>query len=80
MGEQDAKAALSISHRGFALRVGPHRFDGTRQELPGNPEVAGDPREVRFRDQKKTTAAFQASFATSVRAKRSPLCRHSTAR
>jgi ABC-type branched-subunit amino acid transport system ATPase component len=39
MVEQNAKTALSISHRGFVLDLGRNRFEGTGQELLDNPEV-----------------------------------------
>ena len=39
MVEQNAKTALSISHRGFVLELGRNRFEGTGQELLDNPEV-----------------------------------------
>jgi neutral amino acid transport system ATP-binding protein len=39
MVEQNAKAALSISHRGFVLELGRNRFEGTGRELLDNPEV-----------------------------------------
>lgn len=39
MVEQNAKKALSISHRGFVLELGRNRFEGTGQELLGNPDV-----------------------------------------
>jgi ABC-type branched-subunit amino acid transport system ATPase component len=39
MVEQNAKKALSISHRGFVLELGRNRFEGTGQALLDNPEV-----------------------------------------
>ena len=39
MVEQNAKTALSISHRGFVLELGRNRFEGTGQELLDDPEV-----------------------------------------
>ena len=39
MGEQNAKRALAISHRGFVLELGRNRFAGTGQALLDNPEV-----------------------------------------
>jgi ABC-type branched-subunit amino acid transport system ATPase component len=39
MVEQNAKKALSVSHRGFVLELGRNRFEGTGQELLGDPEV-----------------------------------------
>ena len=39
MVEQNAKTALSISHRGFVLELGRNRFEGTGRELLDNPEV-----------------------------------------
>jgi branched-chain amino acid transport system ATP-binding protein len=39
MVEQNAKKALSVSHRGFVLELGRNRFEGTGQELLDNPEV-----------------------------------------
>jgi branched-chain amino acid transport system ATP-binding protein len=39
MVEQNAKRALSVSHRGFVLELGRNRFEGTGQELLDNPEV-----------------------------------------
>jgi ABC-type branched-subunit amino acid transport system ATPase component len=39
MVEQNAKKALSVSHRGFVLDLGRNRFEGTGQELLDNPEV-----------------------------------------
>jgi len=39
MVEQNAKTALSISHRGFVLEFGRNRFEGTGRELLDNPEV-----------------------------------------
>ena len=39
MVEQNAKKALSVSHRGFVLELGRNRFEGTGQELLENPDV-----------------------------------------
>ena len=39
MVEQNAKTALSISHRGLVLELGENRFEGTGQDLLDNPEV-----------------------------------------
>ncbi len=39
MVEQNAKTALSISHRGLVLELGRTRFEGTGHELLDNPEV-----------------------------------------
>ena len=39
MVEQNAKTALSISHRAFVLELGRNRFEGTGRELLDNPEV-----------------------------------------
>jgi ABC-type branched-subunit amino acid transport system ATPase component len=39
MVEQNAKKALSVSHRGFVLELGRNRFEGTGQALLDNPEV-----------------------------------------
>ena len=39
MVEQNAKTALSVSHRGFVLELGRNRFEGTGRELLDNPEV-----------------------------------------
>jgi len=39
MVEQNAKMALSISHRGFVLELGRTRFEGTGRELLANPDV-----------------------------------------
>ena len=39
MVEQNAKKALSISHRGFVLELGRNRFEGTGQELLDDPQV-----------------------------------------
>ena len=39
MVEQNAKKALSVSHRGFVLELGRNRFEGTGQELLDDPEV-----------------------------------------
>ena len=39
MVEQNAKKALSVSHRGFVLELGRNRFEGTGRELLDNPEV-----------------------------------------
>jgi len=39
MVEQNAKKALSVSHRGFVLELGRNRFEGTGQELLHDPEV-----------------------------------------
>ncbi len=37
MVEQNAKKALSVSHRGFVLELGRNRFEGTGQELLDDP-------------------------------------------
>ena len=37
--EQNAKKALSVSHRGFVLELGRNRFEGTGRELLDNPDV-----------------------------------------
>ena len=39
MVEQNARKALSVSHRGFVLELGRNRFEGTGQELLDNPDV-----------------------------------------
>jgi branched-chain amino acid transport system ATP-binding protein len=39
MVEQNARKALSVSHRGFVLELGRNRFEGTGQELLENPDV-----------------------------------------
>ena len=39
MVEQNAKKALSVSHRGFVLELGRNRFQGTGRELLDNPDV-----------------------------------------
>jgi ABC-type branched-subunit amino acid transport system ATPase component len=39
MVEQNAKKALSASHRGFVLELGRNRFEGTGDELLHDPEV-----------------------------------------
>ena len=39
MVEQNAKKALSVSHRGFVLELGRNRFEGTGQALLENTEV-----------------------------------------
>ena len=39
MVEQNAKKALSVSHRGFVLELGRNRFEGTGQELLDDPQV-----------------------------------------
>jgi ABC-type branched-subunit amino acid transport system ATPase component len=39
MVEQNARKALSISHRGFVLELGRNRFEGTGRELLDDPEV-----------------------------------------
>jgi ABC-type branched-subunit amino acid transport system ATPase component len=39
MVEQNAKKALSVSHRGFVLELGRNRFEGTGRELLDDPEV-----------------------------------------
>ncbi|HEY2994998.1 MAG TPA: ABC transporter ATP-binding protein [Methylomirabilota bacterium] len=39
MVEQNAKKALSVSHRGFVLELGRNRFEGTGRELLENPDV-----------------------------------------
>lgn len=39
MVEQNAKKALSISHRGFVLELGRNRFEGTGRELLEDPDV-----------------------------------------
>jgi ABC-type branched-subunit amino acid transport system ATPase component len=39
MVEQNAKMALSTSHRGFVLELGRNRFEGTGQELLHDPDV-----------------------------------------
>ena len=39
MVEQNARKALSISHRGFVLELGRNRFEGTGRTLLENPDV-----------------------------------------
>ena len=39
MVEQNAKKALSVSHRGFVLELGRNRFEGTGRALLENPDV-----------------------------------------
>jgi ABC-type branched-subunit amino acid transport system ATPase component len=39
MVEQNAKKALSVSHRGFVLELGRNRFEGSGQDLLENPDV-----------------------------------------
>ncbi|MGH7333899.1 MAG: ABC transporter ATP-binding protein [Candidatus Rokuibacteriota bacterium] len=39
MVEQNAKKALSVSHRGFVLELGRNRFEGTGRALLEDPEV-----------------------------------------
>jgi len=39
MVEQNAKKALSVSHRGLVLELGRNRFEGTGQELLDSPDV-----------------------------------------
>ena len=39
MVEQNAKKALSVSHRGFVLELGRNRFEGTGQDLLDDPDV-----------------------------------------
>jgi len=39
MVEQNAKKALSVSHRGFVLELGRNRFEGSGRELLDNPDV-----------------------------------------
>jgi ABC-type branched-subunit amino acid transport system ATPase component len=39
MVEQNAKKALSVSHRGFVLELGRNRFEGTGDELLHDPDV-----------------------------------------
>jgi ABC-type branched-subunit amino acid transport system ATPase component len=39
MVEQNARKALSVSHRGFVLELGRNRFEGTGRELLDNPDV-----------------------------------------
>ena len=39
MVEQNAKKALSVSHRGVVLELGRNRFEGTGHELLDNPDV-----------------------------------------
>lgn len=39
MVEQNARKALSISHRGFVLELGRNRFEGTGRELLDDPDV-----------------------------------------
>jgi len=37
--EQNARKALSVSHKGYVLELGRNRIAGTGQELLHNPEV-----------------------------------------
>jgi ABC-type branched-subunit amino acid transport system ATPase component len=37
--EQNAKSALSISHRAYVLENGKNRMEGPTQEIQNNPEV-----------------------------------------
>jgi ABC-type branched-subunit amino acid transport system ATPase component len=37
--EQNARKALSVSHRGYVLELGRNRLTGTGQQLLDNPEV-----------------------------------------
>jgi ABC-type branched-subunit amino acid transport system ATPase component len=39
MVEQNAKKALSVSHRGLVLELGRNRFEGTGDELLNDPDV-----------------------------------------
>jgi neutral amino acid transport system ATP-binding protein len=39
MVEQNARKALSVSHRAFVLELGRNRFEGTGRELLEDPEV-----------------------------------------
>ena len=39
MVEQNARKALSVSHRGLVLELGRNRFEGTGAELLNDPEV-----------------------------------------
>jgi ABC-type branched-subunit amino acid transport system ATPase component len=39
MVEQNARKALSVSHRGFVLELGRNRFEGTGQALLDDPDV-----------------------------------------
>jgi ABC-type branched-subunit amino acid transport system ATPase component len=39
MVEQNAKKALSVSHRGFVLELGRNRFEGTGHQLLDDPDV-----------------------------------------
>lgn len=39
MVEQNARKALSVSHRGFVLELGRNRFEGSGQDLLENPDV-----------------------------------------
>jgi ABC-type branched-subunit amino acid transport system ATPase component len=39
MVEQNARKALSVSHRGLVLELGRNRFEGTGEELLNDPEV-----------------------------------------
>ena len=39
MVEQNARKALSVSHRGFVLELGRNRFEGTGQQLLDDPDV-----------------------------------------
>ena len=39
MVEQNARKALSVSHRGFVLELGKNRFEGTGQALLDDPDV-----------------------------------------
>ena len=40
MIEQNARAALRMSHRGYVLAAGLNRFEGESSQLLTNPEVA----------------------------------------
>lgn len=40
MVEQNARQGLAASHRGYVLELGQERFEGTAEELLGNPEMA----------------------------------------
>jgi branched-chain amino acid transport system ATP-binding protein len=40
MVEQNARQGLAASHRGYVLELGKDRFEGTADELLGNPEMA----------------------------------------
>jgi ABC-type branched-subunit amino acid transport system ATPase component len=37
--EQNAARALEVSDRGYVLELGRNRYEGTGQELLGNPDV-----------------------------------------